>query len=144
MKGRVRVLIADDRPDSRDGLCAVLDLWPGVEVIGEATTGQQAVELVRECRPDVVVTDVQMPGLDGLKATEIIKSEWPETRVVVSSTYAGYQAAALAAGADVFLLKGGPTEDLLKALWVKTPSSPPTIVGRKDHGGGEKNCFPGP
>lgn len=116
MERRVRVLIADDCPHSRDGLRALLGLWPAIEVIGEATSGQEAVRLAREHRPNVVVMDVQMPVLDGLTATQTIKGKWPEIRVVVLTTCAGYRGAALAAGADVFLLKGCPTEDLAVAL----------------------------
>jgi DNA-binding NarL/FixJ family response regulator len=116
MGQRVRVLIADDCPHSRDGLRALLDLWPRVEVIGEATSGREAVQLVKECRPDVIVMDVQMPVLNGLRVTQIIKSEWPEIRVVVLTMHAGYRGAALAAGADGFLLKGCPTQDLVEGL----------------------------
>lgn len=116
MVQRVRVLIADDRCLSRGGLRALLGLWPQFEVIGEATNGQQVVDLVQERRPDVVVMDVQMPGMNGLQATEIIKREWPEVRVIVLTTDAGHRGAALAAGADAFMLKGGPAEDLAEVL----------------------------
>jgi len=67
-------------------------------------------------RPDAVLMDVQMPLLNGLRATRIIKSACPETRVIVLTTYAGYRGAALAAGADAFLLKGCPAGDLAEAL----------------------------
>ena len=116
MEQRVRVVVADDCPHSREGFRALLDLWPRIEVIGEATSGREAVQLVKACRPDVIVMDVQMPVLNGLEAAQIIKGNWPETRIVVLTSYVGYRAAALAAGADVFLLKGCPTEDLIEAL----------------------------
>ena len=116
MEQRVRVVVADDCPLSREGFCALLDLWPRLEVIGEATSGREAVQLVKACRPDVIVMDVQMPVLNGLEAAQIIKDKWPETRIVVLTSYVGYRAAALAAGADLFLLKGCPTEDLIEAL----------------------------
>jgi DNA-binding NarL/FixJ family response regulator len=116
MDRRVRVLIADDCPHSRDGLRALLGLWLRIEVIGEAASGQEAVQLVEACRPDAIVMDVQMPVVNGLEAAQIIKGKWPETRIVVLTSCVGYRAAALAAGADVFLLKGGPTGDLIEAL----------------------------
>jgi DNA-binding NarL/FixJ family response regulator len=116
LEQRVRIVVADDCPLSREGFRALLDLWPRIELIGEATSGQEAVQLVKACRPDVIVMDVQMPVLNGLEAAQIIKDKWPEIRIVVLTSYVGYRAAALAAGADVFLLKGCPTEDLIEAL----------------------------
>jgi DNA-binding NarL/FixJ family response regulator len=116
MKQRVRVLIADDHPHSRRGLRVLLATSSEVEVIGEAANGQQTLCLVEECQPDVVLMDVRMPMLDGLEAARIIKSRWPEVRVVLLTMHAAYQADALAAGADGFLLKGCPTENLLAAI----------------------------
>jgi DNA-binding NarL/FixJ family response regulator len=116
MKQRVRVLVADDHPHSRRGLRVLLATSPEVEVVGEAANGQQTLCLVEECQPDVVLMDVRMPMLDGLEAARIIKSRWPEVRVVLLTMHAAYQADALAAGADGFLLKGCPTENLLAAI----------------------------
>jgi two-component system secretion response regulator SsrB len=97
-------------------LRALLDLVPEIEVTGEATSGREVLQLVQACQPDVVVMDVQMPVLNGLIATQIIKRQWPEIRVVVLTSYAGHRAAALAAGADAFVLKGCSTVDLIEAL----------------------------
>lgn len=116
MEQHIRVLIADDRPRSRGGLRALLGNWPTVEVVCEATDGREAVRLVEDHRPDVVLMDVRMPVLDGLEATRLIKNRWSEVRVVILTMYAMHWADAMAAGADGFLVKGCPTEDLLSAL----------------------------
>jgi DNA-binding NarL/FixJ family response regulator len=116
MEQPMQVLIADDRPRSRDGLRALLATWPEMEVAGEATDGREAVRLVEECRPNVVLMDARMPVMDGLEATRIIKDRWPEVKVVVLTMYATYRAGALAAGADAFLVKGCPAEELLEAI----------------------------
>jgi DNA-binding NarL/FixJ family response regulator len=116
MQQCIRVLIADDRLRSRDGLRALLDMWPRVEVIGEAVDGHEAVRLVEECQPDVVLMDVRMPAMDGLEATRLVKDKWPEVRVIVLTMYARHRAEALAAGADAFLVKGCPDEELFEAI----------------------------
>jgi DNA-binding NarL/FixJ family response regulator len=141
----IRVLIVDDAPRSRDGLRALLATLrysslaqPGqarqaarlnlptaltpsahprtVEVVGEAADGQQAVRMVEEYRPDVILMDARMPGMDGLEATRIIKDRWPEVKVVILTMYPIYRAAALAAGADAILIKGCSPESLLEAI----------------------------
>jgi DNA-binding NarL/FixJ family response regulator len=116
MTMQTRVLIADDRPRSRSGLRAVLALRSEIEIVGEAADGQEAVRLVAECRPDVVLMDARMPVLDGVEATHLIKEGWPEVRVVVLTMYPTYREDALAAGADAFLIKGCPASELVAAL----------------------------
>jgi len=111
-----RVLIADDRPQSRNGLKALLATWPEVEVVGEATNGQEAVRLMEECRPEVVLMDAIMPVMDGLEATGLIKDRWPEVKVIVLTIHSSLRAEALTVGADSFLIKGCPAVDLLKAI----------------------------
>jgi YesN/AraC family two-component response regulator len=112
----VRVLIADDRLSSRDGLKALLATRLEINIVGEAADGQEAIELVEEYRPDVVLMDVRMPVIDGLEATRIIKDCWPEVKVIVLTMYPSHQAEALAAGADAFLVKGCTAEDLLETI----------------------------
>jgi DNA-binding NarL/FixJ family response regulator len=116
MEHSVRVLIVDDGVHSRNGLRALLTSCPAIAVIGEAVDGQQAVQLVEECQPDVVVMDVHMPVLDGVRATRLIKSRWPQTRIVILTFERAYRGDAIAAGADCFLVKGCPTEELLRSI----------------------------
>ena len=123
---RIRVLIADDRLWARAGLRALLSTRAEVEVVGEAADGQAALELVGTQRPDVVLLDAQMPVLDGLETTRLIRARWPETRVVVLTMHSAYRSEALAAGADSFLVKGGPTTQLFEA-----------ILGSSDHKGSD-------
>jgi DNA-binding NarL/FixJ family response regulator len=115
---RHKVLIADDDPQARDGLMSLLATVPEIEVIGEAANGWDAVRLVEEAQPDVVLMDIRMPVLNGLDATQRIKESWPEIKVVVLTMHAGYQMEAMAAGADSFLTKGFSTQELLKAICV--------------------------
>jgi len=116
MTMQTRVLIADDRRPSRSRLRAVLAVRPEIVIVGEAADGQEAVRLVAECRPDVVLMDARMPVMDGLEATWLIKERWPVVKVIVLTIRASYRADALAAGADTFLVKGCPAEELLEAI----------------------------
>ena len=116
MTRHLRVLIADDRSRSRDGLRALLITSPAVEVVAEATNGREAVNLTQEHRPDVVLMDALMPIMDGLEAARIIKREWPDTKVVMLTMYASYEIEALAAGVDGFLIKGFEAEELLRTI----------------------------
>jgi DNA-binding NarL/FixJ family response regulator len=111
-----RVLVADDQRPTRRGLHALLNLLPGVEWVGEAADGCEAVSLAIERRPDVVLMDVRMPVMDGIEAARRIKSQRPEVKVIMLTIYAEYQAEALAAGADIFLVKGEPSEALRSAI----------------------------
>ena len=120
-----RVLIADDSVRARDGLRALLTMRPEIEVVGEASNGQDAVRLVAECRPDIVLMDLRMPVLDGIQATRLIKQQWPAVIVVVLTMYAVEQSAALAAGADAFLIKGNAPNRLLAALGVEVLDNQP-------------------
>jgi DNA-binding NarL/FixJ family response regulator len=113
-----RVLIADDSAHTRDGLRALLATWPELLVVGEAADGQEALEHIAQLQPDVVLMDLYMPVLDGVQATRLIKERWPAISVVVLTMNASEQAAALAAGADAFLIKGSSPERLLAALGV--------------------------
>jgi len=116
MAPSIRVLIADDSMRAREGLCALLTTWHAVEVVGEAANGQEAIEMIAERRPDVVLMDLQMPVMDGLQATRLIKNRWPGITVIMLTMHAAQQAAARAAGADDFVIKGSAPQRLLSAL----------------------------
>jgi DNA-binding NarL/FixJ family response regulator len=116
MARNIRALIVDDRPRSRRGLRALLATSPEIQVIGEATNGQEAIVMVDKFRPDVVLMDVRMPVMDGLEATRRIKSKCPSVQVIVLTLYNAYRNNALAAGAAAFLVKGGPSEELLETI----------------------------
>ncbi|WP_394618630.1 response regulator [Lentzea sp. JNUCC 0626] len=109
----VRVIVADDQEIVRTGLSMILDVQPGIEVVGEAADGRQAVELARRLRPDVCLFDIRMPGVDGIEATRLLAGPGvaEPLAVVVITTFDldEYVYAALRAGAKGFLLKdAGP------------------------------------
>jgi DNA-binding NarL/FixJ family response regulator len=112
------VLIADDHPVVRDGLRGMLAGEAGFEVVGEATSGAEAVALTERERPDVVLMDLQMPGVDGATATAEIAARFPGTRVLVLTTYDTDAdiLRAVEAGATGYLLKDAPKERLFPAI----------------------------
>ena len=122
----VRVVLADDQPLVRAGLRVLIADCPDLDVAGKAGTGAQAVQLARQARPDVVVMDIRMPGMDGIEATQMItaggsgSSGAGPTRVVVLTTFDDddYVYAALRAGASGFLVKDMALEDILAAIRV--------------------------
>jgi DNA-binding NarL/FixJ family response regulator len=114
----MRVVVADDQTVVRDGLVTILSLLPDVDVVGAAADGAEAVQLVAELSPDVVLMDLRMPRVDGVSATAAIHENHPQTRVVVLTTYADDESilAALAAGALGYLTKDAGREDIRRAL----------------------------
>jgi len=114
----IRVLLADDQPLIRTALQMVITDTDDIEVAGEAGTGAEAVELAGSLRPDVVVMDIRMPGLDGIEATRRIMASADPARVVVLTTFDDdeYVYAALRAGASGFLVKDMALEEILAAL----------------------------
>src|SRR3989442_6247143 len=111
-----RLLIADDRTRTRRALRAMLTTHWGFELVGEAVDGEEALAEVERLQPDVVIIDIRMPRLDGIAATTQIKSRWPWIRVVAHSLAVESCDDALAAGADAFVPKGAPADELLRAL----------------------------
>ena len=114
----IRLLIVDDQELMRDGLTAILERQPGIEVVATAADGAEAVRLVAELVPDVVLMDVRMPVLDGVQATAEIVRGWPAVKVVVLSTFDDddHVTQALRAGATGYLLKNLPAQDLAEAV----------------------------
>ena len=114
----LRVVVADDEALVRAGLTAILETAGGIEVVGEAADGEQAVAVTRATGPDVVLLDVQMPRLDGLDAARLILANPDGTRVIMLTTFDldEYVYAAMRAGASGFLVKDTPREQLIAAV----------------------------
>lgn len=124
----IRVLVVDDQPLARTGHGLILDSDDGIEVVGEAGSGEEAVAAVARLSPDVVLMDVRMPGMGGIEATRIIAETMPATRVIVLTTFDldEYAFGSLRAGASAFLLKSIAPEGLVDA--VRTVASGAAVV----------------
>jgi len=114
----IRLILADDHTLVRAGIRALLEKLPGVEVVGEAGDGREVLKLVKLHRPDVVLMDISMPGLNGLEAATRMAGEFPEVRVIILSMHDNeeYVWRALKAGAAGYLLKKAATTELATAL----------------------------
>jgi DNA-binding NarL/FixJ family response regulator len=114
----IRLLLVDDQSLIRQGLKAMLELEPDLEVIGMADNGESAIEQVAALNPDVVLMDVRMPVMDGREATRAICQQFRDTRVLVLSTFDddGYITDSIRAGAKGYLLKDMPSEELAQAI----------------------------
>src|SRR5919199_5704065 len=114
----IRVLIADDHVLFRDGLRALLATAPDTELVGEATTGDEAIALAARLQPDVILMDIQMPGTNGIEATRRIVQMSPHIGILVVTMFADDQSvfAAMRAGARGYLLKGAKHGEMLRAI----------------------------
>jgi DNA-binding NarL/FixJ family response regulator len=114
----IRVALADDQALVRAGFAALLDAQPDIEVVGQANDGAEAIAVVRQTRPDVVLMDIRMPGLDGLEATRKIAGENSDVRIVILTTFGldEYVFDAIRAGATGFLVKHTEPMDLVRAV----------------------------
>jgi DNA-binding NarL/FixJ family response regulator len=134
----IRILAVDDHPLLRRGLAAVLNVEPDMKLVAEASNGEDAIEKFRTHRPDVVLMDLQMPGLNGIEATSRILSEFSDARIIVLTTYQGdvQVLRALQAGARAYLLKGHDREliETIHAVYEGRKKIPPEIAAElADH-----------
>jgi DNA-binding NarL/FixJ family response regulator len=115
---RIKVLTVDDHPLLREGIAAVIEGQPDLQLVGEATNGREAIDKFRVCLPDVVLMDLQMPEMNGIDAIVAIRSEYPNARIVVLTTYKGDTQAirAFKAGASGYLLKSMLRKELLDTI----------------------------
>ncbi|GAB4465778.1 MAG: response regulator transcription factor [Elainellaceae cyanobacterium] len=114
----IRIVLADDQNLIRQGMKALLELESDLQIIGEAENGHIAVQQVAQLHPDLVLMDIRMPVMDGVAATEAIARQFPDTKVLILTTFDDqeYVTAALQKGATGYLLKDTPSEDLAQAI----------------------------
>ena len=118
MTNPVRIVVADDHPIVRDGVRALVEASPGIELLGEATNGDEVIELARQVRPDVVLMDLAMPGRNGIEATREIASNGWASAVLILTMFADDESifAAMRAGARGYLLKDAGHEEMRRAI----------------------------
>jgi two-component system response regulator NreC len=135
MTERIRVLVADDHTIVRSGVRLLLEAEPDIEVVGEALDGHEVINKAETLRPDVILMDIAMPGMDGLEATRHIKTFWPDIEVLVLTMHRtdDYFFEMLKAGASGYILKGAQTDELIHALKVVSRGEVflyPSMTGR--------------
>lgn len=140
MSDPLRIVVVDDHPIVRDGLIGIFNQEPGLEVVGQASSGPEGVAVVRRCIPDVVLMDLRMPGGDGVAAIRELVAAKVASRILVLTTYDTDRdiLAALGAGAHGYLLKDAPRADLVRAVFdvaagrpVLTPAALTALSGRR-------------
>ncbi|WP_170564419.1 response regulator transcription factor [Ruegeria atlantica] len=114
----IRVLIVDDHPMVAEGIQSILESYDEIEVVGTLSSGQEAVDQATDLAPDVILMDLNMPGLGGLSATEIILERLPQTRILILSMHDSreYISTALSHGASGYVLKDVPTDEIKQAI----------------------------
>ncbi|AEI38988.1 response regulator transcription factor [Paenibacillus mucilaginosus] len=135
MNSATTIVLADDQTLMRDGLHTILTLEDDLEVVGTAENGQQALELVEQLRPNLVLMDIQMPVMNGIESTKRIKKQFPETIILILTTFAedDYIVEGLANGASGFLLKDMPGDKLIQSIrdCVKGQLMMPAVIASK-------------
>ncbi|WP_163100250.1 response regulator [Peribacillus alkalitolerans] len=114
----IQVLLVDDHTVLRDGIRSILDLETDIQVVGEAVSGDEVLEKVEECRPDCILMDINLPGKNGIEVTALVKSQYPNCRVLVLTMFEDdeYLMEALRSGADGYLLKDSSSEEVVEAI----------------------------
>jgi len=112
----VKIMVVEDNSRARSALAAYLSLQVGIRITAEASNGLEAIGKVKTCPPDIILMDMQMPVMDGVEATKIIKKNWPHIKIVALTMYANYELEALSAGADAFLVKGCSVSEMISAI----------------------------
>jgi DNA-binding NarL/FixJ family response regulator len=110
------MMLVEDNLRARQALTAFMSLQTGIKVSAEASNGLEAINLIQGHAPDIVVMDAQMPVMDGLEATKIIKKNWPQIKIVVLTMYPNYQPEVMSAGADAFLVKGCSVDEIISTI----------------------------
>jgi two-component system, NarL family, response regulator LiaR len=120
MPNQIRILVADDHPVVRDGLATMLATQPDFQVVGEAENGNEVVNLAERLKVDIVLLDLEMPGMDGVEALQALQNQKPEIKAIVFTAFDTDERilGALKAGAQGYLLKGAPREELFRAIRV--------------------------
>lgn len=115
---QVRVVVVDDETLIREGIVSLLQADPRITVVGSGSNGQEAIDLTGDLQPDVVVTDIRMPRVDGIQAAREIKARWPSVRVALLTSFAqdGYVLEGMSSGVDGYLVKGAPAAALTSGL----------------------------
>jgi len=122
----IKILIVDDDMRTRKGLIALLETihltvtdtnCPRIELVGEALNGLEAIQMVETSKPDIVLMDIQMPEMDGIQATKKIKAKFTDVKIIILTVRSQSRTAALEAGADAFLIKGGAIKELTDTIY---------------------------
>ena len=116
MDKTLRIMIVEDNPHARGALSAFISTLDWLTVTCEASNGEEAVKKIESQTPDMVLMDIQMPVMDGLKATQYIKKRWPHIKVVALTLYSNYGSQAKQAGVDAFLIKGCSMEEMTSTI----------------------------
>jgi len=124
MNKSAKIMVVEDSSRARSALMAYISLQVGVRITAEASNGLEAINKIKSSPPDIVIMDIQMPVMDGLEATKIIKKRWPKVKVIALTMYKKYQSEALSAGADAFLVKGCSVAELVSSYQFKIIKTP--------------------